>query len=94
MPSCQQILIRKLIVPLEFAHAQFYLNETCYEMSIKSLIPRYFRSVSVVAEANELNELKPSTSCISLVVRELNGPNSSDSQAAIVYFNAEVILAV
>ncbi|KAL3981828.1 beta-N-acetylglucosaminidase family protein [Acanthocheilonema viteae] len=45
-------------------------------------------SVSVeVAETDELNELKPSTSCISLVTRELNGPDSSDSQRAIVYFN-------
>uniref|UniRef100_A0A8R1TVP1 protein O-GlcNAcase n=1 Tax=Onchocerca volvulus TaxID=6282 RepID=A0A8R1TVP1_ONCVO len=42
-----------------------------------------------IAEANELNELKPSTSSISLVSRELNAPDNSDSQTAIIYFNAE-----
>ncbi|EJD74796.1 hyaluronidase [Loa loa] len=47
-------------------------------------------SVSVeVAEVDELNELKPSTSCVSLVTRELNGPDSRDNQTAIVYFSAE-----
>ncbi|VDK71927.1 unnamed protein product [Litomosoides sigmodontis] len=46
-------------------------------------------SVSVeVADVDELNELKPSTSCISLVTRELNGPESSGSQTAFVYFSA------
>ncbi|CAG9537352.1 unnamed protein product [Cercopithifilaria johnstoni] len=42
-----------------------------------------------VAGADELNELKPSTSSTSLVTRELNGPDSIDNQTAIVYFNAE-----
>ncbi|KAM3726950.1 Protein O-GlcNAcase [Dirofilaria immitis] len=42
-----------------------------------------------IAEADELNELKPSTSNISLVARELNGPSNNDNQTALVYFNAE-----
>uniref|UniRef100_A0AAF5RT13 protein O-GlcNAcase n=1 Tax=Wuchereria bancrofti TaxID=6293 RepID=A0AAF5RT13_WUCBA len=47
-------------------------------------------SVSVeIAEVDQLDELKPSTSCISLVARELNGPDSRDNQTSIVYFNAE-----
>ncbi|KAK6110057.1 beta-N-acetylglucosaminidase family protein [Brugia pahangi] len=47
-------------------------------------------SVSVeIAEVDELDELKPSTSCISLVARELNGPDSRDNQTSIVCFNAE-----
>lgn len=92
-PSRQQILIRKLMFLLRFVETIFYFSKIGFGMFMTFSVSKCFRSVSVeIAEANELNELKPSTSCISLVTRELNGPDSGDNQTAIVYFNAEVVL--
>lgn len=56
-----------------------------------SSLPKFFSSVSIeVAEAEELGELNPSTSCVPLVTRELKDPDNRDHQAALVYFNDEV----